>query len=122
VVGGSFVDTVDFDPGIGDLLRPSAGSEDAFVLKLGDFTTSTTEQGTTPLLPYPNPATDHLNVQRAPGAAPAPYAIHDALGRTLLHGTLTTPNSTLDIRALPAGTYLLRTDEGPRQVLRFVKW
>lgn len=122
VVGGRFADTVDFDPGLGEVLRSSAGSEDAFVLKLGDFSTSTSGPDLAPLLLFPNPATDHLTVQRTDGAAPVPYTVHDALGRTLQRGMLNAASSTLDIRTLPTGSYLLRTDGTSRQVLRFAKW
>lgn len=120
-VGGRFQDTVDFDPGIGEVLRPSAGLEDAFVVRFGDFSTAIADAANDPWRLFPNPATDRIIVHTAEGTRAVPYVILDPPGRTLLRGTLSGPNSTLDISALPSGTYLLRTGAAPQQVLRFVK-
>ncbi|HMQ75547.1 MAG TPA: hypothetical protein PKE21_04220 [Flavobacteriales bacterium] len=120
-VGGRFQDTVDFDPGIGDVLRASAGLEDAFVVRFGDFSTGITNAGTASLRPFPNPATDRLTVPCAACSGTWPYWVLDGLGRVLLHGALNGPAGLLDISTLPSGTYLLRTGAAPQQVLRFVK-
>ncbi|MBK9275847.1 MAG: hypothetical protein IPM49_15100 [Flavobacteriales bacterium] len=120
-VGGRFADTVDFDPGVGEVLRASAGLDDAFVLKFGDFSTAIADAANEPMRLFPNPATDHLIVHRTEGTRAVPYLILDPPGRTLLRGTLSGPYSTLDISALPPGPYLLRTGDAPPRVVRFVK-
>jgi hypothetical protein len=120
-VGGRFADTVDFDPGLGDVLRASAGLDDAFVVQFGDFSTAIGDAENEPMRLFPNPATDRLTVQHAEGTRAVPYVILDPPGRTLLQGTLGAAGSTLDISALPAGSYLLRTGDAPPRVGRFVK-
>lgn len=59
---------------------------------------------------YPNPATDVLNVRVVNQAAKGPVSITDLTGRTVLTATLV--NGMLDVRALPAGYYLVQTTEG----------
>lgn len=74
---------------------------------------------------YPNPATEQLLV-RLPASADALTAltVYSALGQQLLHQPVAArPDATLDVRRLPAGTYLLRlhTASGKFLTRRFVK-
>ena len=74
---------------------------------------------------YPNPATEQLLV-RLPASADALTAltVYSALGQQLLHQPVEArPEATLDVRRLPAGTYLLRlhTASGKSLTRRFVK-
>lgn len=67
---------------------------------------------------YPNPATEVLHVEVA---AATPYRVLNLLGQPVLTGT-TTESTTLNVRTLPAGAYLLElhTAQG-RQVSKFTK-
>ncbi len=70
---------------------------------------------------FPNPATDRLTAT-APALAARTYRVLNALGQVLDHGAAEAENPTVDVRALPAGTYLLELNgPGGRQVRRFVK-
>ena len=68
---------------------------------------------------YPNPASDVLHIE-IPDATP--YRVFNFLGQTVLSGTTTPEGMVLDVRVLPAGSYLLelRTAQGP-QVRKFTK-
>ncbi|MGI4741217.1 MAG: T9SS type A sorting domain-containing protein [Janthinobacterium lividum] len=65
---------------------------------------------------YPNPARDWLTVPAAPGTL---VRILDLTGR-VLHTLALPPSGVLDVAGLPAGTYLLRLEEGT-STLRFTK-
>ena len=56
---------------------------------------------------YPNPATDALTIA-LPAGTTANAELLDALGRPVRQQPLSGPTSTLDLRTLPAGLYLLR--------------
>ena len=70
---------------------------------------------------YPNPATDRLTAT-APALAARTYRVLNTLGQVLDHGSAEAENPAVDVRALPAGTYLLELNgPGGRQTRRFVK-
>lgn len=63
---------------------------------------------------FPNPVSDYLRIQ---GAAPyVKYSIYDVQGRVIQAGQLR--ENSLDVRALPTGTYLLQLEEG---AIKFIK-
>lgn len=69
---------------------------------------------------YPNPGSGVITVQRN-SAMPAPYEVHDALGRMLMHGTLLGDKQQIDVGGWPPGVYLLRVVmDGHAEVTRFV--
>lgn len=74
---------------------------------------------------YPNPATEQLLVRLPASAEPlTALTVYSALGQQLLHQPVAArPEATLDVRQLPAGTYLLRlhTASGKSLTRRFVK-
>ena len=75
---------------------------------------------TTRLAVYPNPATDRLQVESAERIEH--YEVYDMTGALLHHANVGQKSFTLDLEALPAGTYLLKmTTEGTVQTRRFVK-
>ena len=69
---------------------------------------------------YPNPTTDKLQVESTERIES--YEMYDITGALLRHGTVGQNNFTLDLEALPTGTYLLKTtSDGIVQTRRFVK-
>ncbi len=60
-----------------------------------------------PIHIYPNPGGGLFRVERN-GDGPAPYWLHDAMGRLVHAGTLWGGTQTIDMRHLPDGVYLLR--------------
>ncbi|WP_317198226.1 lamin tail domain-containing protein [Hymenobacter terricola] len=70
---------------------------------------------------YPNPATDRI-IATLPAAEGRSYRVLNALGQVLDHGPADAANPSVDVRRLPAGTYLLELQGATsRQVRRFVK-
>lgn len=60
---GSFMNTGDFDPGVGTVNLTSAGGHDIFVLKMNPITTSTnTLRKDIPVSIFPNPSTGTVNI------------------------------------------------------------
>ncbi len=80
---------------------------------------NTTERVAATVLLYPNPTSDVLHVETP---AATPYRVLNLLGQSLMTGTTPAEGTPLDVRALPAGAYLLElgTAQG-RQVSKFVK-
>ncbi|GAB3584906.1 T9SS type A sorting domain-containing protein [Hymenobacter daeguensis] len=70
---------------------------------------------------YPNPATDRLTAT-APALAARTFRVLNTLGQVLATGPADAENPTVDVQALPTGTYLLElSSPAGRQVRRFVK-
>jgi hypothetical protein len=69
----------------------------------------------TRLTVFPNPASDQLNLIAPPHLRNAAWTVHDLGGRVVLQGM---GGTSLDVRHLPAGTYLLRMEKA---AVRFVK-
>ena len=96
-----------------------------FMLNIDDVTLYRTYEGvsdnTAPMLSvYPNPASDRLQVESADRIEH--YEVYSITGALLRHGTVGNNSFTLDLEALPTGTYLLKmTSEGIVQTKRFVK-
>lgn len=69
---------------------------------------------------FPNPGSGVITVQRN-SDLPAPYEVHDALGRLLMQGTLLGDRHPIDVGGWPPGVYLLRVVvDGHAVVTRFV--
>jgi len=69
---------------------------------------------------YPNPTSNQMTVT---GAAGAMLLLHDVVGRALLSTPLTTTSQTIDLAALPTGTYLatISWPTGEKRTIRVVK-
>ncbi len=65
------------------------------------------------LLAYPNPATDHIIIERQGVNAlqPAKFRLLDMTGRVLHLGTLSSARETLNMSTLPSGWLLLEVEE-----------
>lgn len=70
---------------------------------------------------YPNPASNSINLRLSHPGRKA-ITITDLLGRTLLTHVVTETYATIDVSALPQGTYLCKAETGDKTsgVLRFV--
>lgn len=58
-------------------------------------------------------------------AAPTAFTLSNMMGQTVASGTLagtTGTTGTVDMQAMPAGVYLLRTGEGRNEAVKFVKY
>ncbi len=74
---------------------------------------------------YPNPsASGMFTVATPPTAATGTYAVVDATGRRVAAGTLSGPQTALDLRAQAAGVYALRLTwaDGRTLTRRLVRW
>lgn len=60
---------------------------------------------------YPNPARDQFTAE-LPAAGPATATLHDGLGRVVRRQAADAGRFVVDTRALPAGVYLLRVQQG----------
>jgi len=58
---------------------------------------------------YPNPSSGIVHVR---GGQPGPYVLLNLLGEGVMQGTLLPGQTSLDLRQLPAGVYLLRQHSG----------
>ena len=96
-----------------------------FMLNIDDVTLYRTYDGVSDdtaamLSVYPNPASDRLQVETVDRIEH--YEVYSITGALLRHGTVGNNSFTLDLEALPTGTYLLKmTSEGIVQTKRFVK-
>ena len=64
----------------------------------------------------PNPANDFITVH---SKASGPYTIMDAQGRTVGSGQLN-GRTMVDVRAMPQGSYVIRTGNGSGAAQKFV--
>ena len=70
---------------------------------------------------YPNPATNQLTIQ-ATNLTTGSYQITTTTGQLILQSTITQPNFTIGVSALPPGLYFLQLTNGSQLVVkRFVK-
>lgn len=60
---------------------------------------------------WPNPATDVLHLRFAPGSQPQTVSLLDNLGRVVRRQPVSSAETTLAVRDLPAGAYVLRVDD-----------
>jgi autotransporter-associated beta strand protein len=64
------------------------------------------------LVLYPNPVQDKLHLRLGAGAATAAVAVYNTQGVVVLAKELTRQEQVLDLRAMPAGVYLVRVQQG----------
>ena len=102
------------------------GCTDQFMIVVDDITLYREWDGvsdnnaSTTMSVYPNPATNKLQVESTESIEQ--YEIYDITGAMLRHDAVGHNAFTLNIEALPAGTYLLKlTSESGVQTRRFVK-
>lgn len=106
-----------------DTMNFAGGDMDFFIAKYGlpcGSYTSVAEEKQPSFKVYPNPVTDIITIDGAQGAA----YITDMLGRRLMHTTLnTTGHTDIDIKTLPAGSYLVvvQATDGSYRNTRIVK-
>ena len=118
-VGGSFRSLM-ANFGTTTLSNANASNSLGFLASLTDPTLTPTapSRALPPAQLYPNPARHTATLRLPAGTAPAPLTLTDALGRTVrCYPAPASPETTLDLRGLPAGLYLLR-GAGPAQRLQ----
>lgn len=76
---------------------------------------SSSESKTVQLLVYPNPTQGQLQIRNAEGEM---VRVYDTQGKSLITTQLQDGNATIDVSALPIGTYILLVQNG---VFRFIK-
>jgi hypothetical protein len=97
----------------------ASGGGNGFLAGLRDASllAATPDRALAPTQLFPNPARHTATLRLLPQAAPASLTLTDALGRAArTFPAPTSPESTLDLRGLPAGLYLLH-GAGPAQRL-----
>jgi len=70
---------------------------------------------------YPNPATDLITVKAAPDLLGFTYRIISPIGKIILIGKVTEETITIDLKAYPAGVYLIKVGEQNQQPFKVVK-
>ena len=65
---------------------------------------------------FPNPANNVVNINLTGFTGKSEVSMLDVNGRVVLHRTLSTVSSQLDISALPAGLYMMRIKNGANEV------
>ncbi|GAB3725752.1 hypothetical protein GCM10027594_07280 [Hymenobacter agri] len=94
------------------LINPDASGYLGFLASLTDATLTATTAAIGPLEPaqlFPNPAHHTVTLRLPVGTVPAPLILTDALGRAVRrYPAPISPETSLDLRGLPAGLYLLR--------------
>ncbi len=72
----------------------------------------------------PNPSTSGAFTIHVGAVQPATFTVHDALGRLVRLGQLTSAETDLDLRAQPAGVYILRLTwpDGRTLSKRLLRW
>jgi hypothetical protein len=103
-VGGSFENTVDFDPGPG-MANLTAIGIDGFILKLANVVTAVNPDPSVPTIKvYPNPANSVLTVELK---GKFDYTVFDNNGKAILMKRGLYDKITIQIVRLPKGTYIL---------------
>jgi len=70
---------------------------------------------------YPNPATEFIKVELSDNSNGVTFEIFDALGVLVMTGKLNEEVSTLDVRNLASGAYLMQLKGRKNARLKFVK-
>lgn len=70
---------------------------------------------------YPNPTTNFIKVDLSDNSNGVTYEVFNALGVLVMTGKLNDEVSTIDVRNLPSGTYLMQLKGRQNTRLKFVK-
>lgn len=116
---GYFTGTCDFNQESGTDNRSSAGSRDMYLHKL-------TQSGTEPFNGigqaaeqlfgvYPNPASHAVQISLPESLSRAEYEMHDAAGRSVLKGLITSNANTVELVSISCGIYYLTVSNGSVQ-------
>lgn len=114
-MAGAFEGTADFNPGVGVTSLTSNGQNDAFVMKMGQGSTSIkqTERWSNVTL-YPNPANQTLSLDLSDAEfstalkSPCVVELYTPLGQLALHEQITDAHLKLDINHLNKGVYFVK--------------
>jgi len=101
----------------------NAGYKNFFLAKLNCKSLGIDKQNnTSPILIYPNPATDLLTIETSENLSLSELAIVDMSGRDYINLQITEPVTQIDVRILPGGVYMIKLI-GPKelQICKFVK-
>ena len=70
---------------------------------------------------YPNPTTDFIKVDLSDNSNGVGFEVFNAVGVLIMTGKLSDEVSTIDVRNLPSGTYLMQLKGRQNTRLKFVK-
>ena len=70
---------------------------------------------------YPNPTTDFIKVDLSDNSNGVGFEVFNAVGVLIMTGNLSDEVSTIDVRNLPSGTYLMQLKGRQNTRLKFVK-
>jgi len=107
---GSFMETVNFNPGAGTFNLTSAGNSDVFILKLNDATTGVSEAYQRRLRIYPNPTKNVIYF-----SSPTNVQLSNLTGQVVATGNSV---NILDLSEQPAGFYIVTLSDYKGQVIQ----
>jgi hypothetical protein len=121
ILGGAIGGSLFFNNG--QVITNGGSQSDFFVAKYATqicSPLSTTSFNENSIKLYPNPAQEVLYVTVT---QPIEYVVYNTLGQELQKGSIANPEEGVDVKALPAGSYILslRTATGAVERLQFVK-
>jgi len=114
IVGGNFSSTLTFDSGV--QVINNGGQSDFFIAKYATQACSplgVAENTFQNLTHYPNPTTGLLMLD---SQEPLQYELYDLKGSLFANGAITVTNSSVDLSALPSGTYVLKIQNERGQI------
>ncbi len=121
LVAGVYQGVIDLDPGVGVVNFPSAGSTDAYVVKINNPSPAQIPHGATnSLFTYPNPSKGSVTVRTPKGGV---FILYNAYGTEVLRLPVSTGETKITLPAtLKSGVYSgkLRAEDGTTQVTRII--
>ena len=98
------------------------GDADYLVVKLSSFVGLEKGKRLTKLDMYPNPANNQITVNTSSELIGSTYSVFDFTGKIILSGTVNSENTTIELKSLPNGLYVLQFETvGGIITSRFVK-
>lgn len=86
----------------------SSTENEPIIVEVIECTMGTEDPHTSAFSIYPNPANNILNLSLPGNSALSSYTIIDVTGKILLSGTVTAPQTPVDIASLAQGTYIIK--------------